>query len=92
MKTITAGKKLAITFRPFLSPGVAKLSDVDPTIEAMGCAIDNRYKKAIEILEALEKIGIVTSVNHNEFNSIVNKARIALADLKEIVSTKTIIS
>jgi hypothetical protein len=43
----TIGQRLAWTFRPFLTPGIEKLSDVDPTIRDMGAAIDKQYSYLI---------------------------------------------
>lgn len=81
MNKITTGGKLAKTFRPFLSPGVQP-QYVDETVESMGRAIDNTYKDAISLLEELDLIGIVTEISVDKFNSIVQKARMRLAQLK----------
>lgn len=71
----TKGELLAATFRPFLSPGIKKLSDVDPTVSAMAKAIDNAFEPEMDLLRELVALGIRAEHSPHQINSIITRAK-----------------
>lgn len=55
--TLTTGQTLAVSFRPFISPGVKSLKDVDAVVVAMSKDIDR------VINDAKTNNNIITRIN-----------------------------
>lgn len=77
----TKGLKLAETFRPFISPGVKKASDVQPCVDAIGKAIDNTYKPYLSFIKEIADLGIrsdASNLSYHRWNSLIQKAIILI--------------